>query len=101
MDEIAEFIVNNIEKEIDEDEELDESVMQCGAEMDMSLNDMRDELLKIIDINKITEFTLYPENHFMQRKTVISFKWHGKTCEIGEHYGTQRDYFWVTIKADV
>ena len=96
MDEIAEFIINNIG--IDADEELNHSVMQCGSDMYMNLDDMRDELLKTIDVNKITEFTLYPENHYKQRETIISFKWFRKTCEIGEHYGTQRDYFYVTIK---
>jgi hypothetical protein len=95
MDRIARFIVNNIE--VNTNEKIGESVMQNGSEMGMSLEDMCDELLETIDIDSITEFTLYPENHFMQRKKVISFKWHGKTCEIGEHYGTQRDYFWVTI----
>ena len=95
MQSIAEFIVNNID--IDTQEQLHHSVMQNGIEMDMELIEMRNELFKVIDINEITDITLYPENLGFQRKKVITFKWKGKKCEIGEHFGTQRDYFWVKI----
>ena len=95
MQSIAEFIVNNID--IDTQEKLQHSVMQNGIEMDMGLNDMCSKLLKVIDGSKISNFTLFPENLGIQRKKIITFKWREKKCEIGEYFGTHRDYFWVTI----
>jgi len=95
MQSIAEFIVNNIN--VDTQEQLQYSVMQIGIEMGMELNEMRNELFKVIDRSEITELTLYPENLGFQFKEVITFEWKGKKCEIGEHSGTQRDYFWVKI----
>ena len=95
MESIAEFIVDNID--INTQEQFQHSVMQNGIEMNMELIEMCDELFKVIDRSEITDLTLYPENLGFQRKKIITFKWKGKKCEIGEHFCTQRDYFWVKI----
>ena len=100
MDRICDFIVysidfpelnNNINKEIYF------QTMQNGSEMNMSLNDQFNELNQLIG-NIITDVIKYYENEFIQRTTIISFKYNGRLCEISEHYGTQRDYLCVKIK---
>ena len=101
MQSIAEFIVNNVDININTGEVLHHSVMQNGVEMDMGLNGMCGELLKVIDGNEMSDFTLFPENLGLQRKKIITFKWRGKKCEIGEHFGTQRDYFWVKMSPEI
>jgi hypothetical protein len=97
MESIAEFIVNNIN--VDTQEQIQYSVMQNGIEMGMELIEIHNELFKVIDRSEITNLTLYPENLGFQRKKVITFEWKGKKCKIGEHFYfcTQRDYFWVKI----
>jgi hypothetical protein len=95
MERIADFIVKNISIKLNE--HIYESVMQCGMDMHMELDEMCNVLFSIIDRTKIVDFKLYPENLGRQRKIIISFKFQCRTCEIGEHYGSQRDYFWVTI----
>jgi hypothetical protein len=95
MESIGEFILNNIENNIEEP--IHYNIMQNGIEIGMDLEEMYDCLFKVVDISKITDLTLYPDNLGYQRKKVISFAWQEKICEIGEHYGSQRDYFWVTI----
>ena len=95
MQSIAKFIVANIDININTDEVLDYSVIQNGVQI--KLDDLSSELFKVIDKNEISDFTLFPENLGFQREKIISFKWHDKICEIGEHFGTQRDYFWVEM----
>jgi hypothetical protein len=95
MQSIGEFILNNVDNEIQEP--IHYNVMQNGIEMYMDFKDIYDSLFKVVDISKITTLTLYPDNIGIQRKTIISFIIQNKNCEIGEHYGTQRDYFWVKI----
>ena len=95
MNTIAEFINNNIAIELNET--INYSVMQCGAEMDMNVEEMCDELFSIIDYNDVSEFNIFYENQGKQRATLISFKYYEKKIEIGEHFGSQRDYFWVRI----
>jgi hypothetical protein len=96
MQYIGEYIINNA-KNLDED--ITHSIMQNGVEIGMSLNEMCDELFETIDIYDLEDIILFPYNIGEQRKTLISFKYEGKKCEIGEHFGTQRDYFWVRIYA--
>lgn len=73
--------------------------MQNGVEIGMSLNDMCDELFETIDICDVNNLIIFATNVGIQRETLISFKYNGRKCEIGEHFGTQRDYFWVRIYA--
>jgi hypothetical protein len=96
MQYIGEYIINNA-KNLDED--ITHSIMQNGVEIGMSLNEMCDELFETIDIYDLEDIILFPYNIGEQRKTLISFKYEGKKCDIGEHFGTQRDYFWVRIYA--
>jgi hypothetical protein len=90
---VANFIINTNKI----DEPICESIIQNGVDISMEIDEMCDELFKVIDRSQITDLTLFPDNLGLQRKTVISFKIHGNLCEIGEHYGTQRDYFYVRI----
>lgn len=75
---------------------LNYEVMEQGYEMDMNINDMRKILNKKIG-KTIKNVKVYPDNWCMQRATLISFKYKNLYCEIGEHFGTQRDYLWVKI----
>ena len=95
MNTIAHFINNNISTDINEI--INHSIMQCGAEMDMRVDEMCDELFSIVDIKDIKELDIFYDNEGMQRATLISFKYNERKCEIGEHFGSQRDYFWVKI----
>jgi hypothetical protein len=97
MQYIGEFIINNINHNLNQP--LNHSIMQNGAEMGLSLNEMCDELFDMIDIGDIKDVVIFADNFGMQRKTLISFKYEGRKCEIGENFGTQRDYFWVRISA--
>ena len=96
MQYIGEYIINN-SKNLEKD--INHSIMQNGADMGMSLNEMCDELFETIDIGDLKDVVIFPDNFGMQRETIISFNYEGKKCEIGEHFGTQRDYFWVRISA--
>lgn len=95
MNTIAHFINDNIS--IDVNDIINHSVMQCGAEMDMHVDAMCDELFKIVNIKDIKELYIFYKNVGIQRATLISFKYNERKCEIGEHFGSQRDYFWVKI----
>lgn len=97
MQNIGTFIINNANENLDQI--LHHSVMQFGGETDMCLTEMLEELFDTIDETCIDEFQTFQENVGMQRMTLISFKFEGRLCEIGEHFGTQRDYFWVRIYA--
>ena len=97
MQYIGEFIINNSNDNLEQ--LLNHSIMQNGVEIGMSLNDMCDELFETIDINDVKDLVIFEENVGIQRETLISFKYNGRKCEIGEHFGTQRDYFWVRIYA--
>ena len=94
---IGEFIINNASQNLDQD--LHHSEMQYGGEMGMSLDEMYDELFETIDICDVEELILFATNVGVQRETLISFNYEGRKCEIGEHFGTQRDYFWVKVYA--
>ena len=96
MQYIGEYIIDNA-KNLEKD--LSHSIMQNGGEMDMSLNEMCDELFETIDIEDLENVVIFPYNVGKQRATLISFNYEGRKCEIGEHFGSQRDYFWVRIYA--
>ena len=96
MQYIGEYIINNT-KNLTKDHT--HSIMRNGAEIDMSLNDMCDELFETIKICELKNVVIYSNNVGMQRATLISFNYEGRKCEIGEHFGSQRDYFWVRIYA--
>jgi len=95
MERIGIFIIKNVS--YNSNEKIHYSIMECGSEMGMDLNEMCVELYDILRISKITDFVVYPDNYGSQRKTIISFKYDGRKCEIGEHFGTQRDYLWVDM----
>ena len=77
-------------------ETLNFQVMECGAEMDMSINDMRRILNKKIG-KSIRKVKVFNENLGVHRQVLISFKYKNLMCEILEHFDTQRDYLCVRI----
>ena len=77
-------------------EMLSFQVMEIGAEMDMSINDMRRILNKKIG-KSIREVKVFKENVGMQRQVLISFRYKNLKCEILEHFDTQRDFLCVRI----
>ena len=95
MESIANYIIENYSYDINET--ISYSVMQCGAEMDMQIDDICDELFYTLIMENVSDFEVFKENEGCQRATIISFKYGGRKCDIGEHFGTQRDYFWVRL----
>lgn len=95
MNVIAEFIVENIFN--NNDEEINHSVMQYGGEMDMTIETMVDELFSVINYHNVENLEVLYDNHGIQRATLISFKYYERICEIGESFDSQRDYFWIRI----
>jgi hypothetical protein len=77
-------------------EDLNYQVMECGDEMNMTINDLRKIMNRKIG-KTIRNVKVYPENWCIQRKTIISFRYRNLQCEVGEHFGSQRDYLWVRI----
>ena len=94
MEVICEYI-KMLRKPYTEDD-LYFQVMECGAEMDMRVNDMRRILNKKIG-KSIREVKVFKENEGMQRKVIISFRYKKFHCEILEHFDTQRDFLCVRI----
>ena len=95
MQYIGEYIINNANLNAEQDLHFD--IMQNGEEM--SLNDICDELFETIDICNMKEMNIFADNVGIQRVTLFSFKYEGRKCEIGEHFRSQRYYFWVRISA--
>ncbi len=93
MDSIADFIIHNIAENSNETHRY--SHIQNGGYI--NIEDMCVELFETMDMNMVSELVLYLDNLGCQRATLISFKYDGRKCEIGEHFDTQRDYFWVRM----
>ena len=94
MEVICEYI-KMLRKPYTEDD-LYFQVMECGAEMDMRVNDMRKILNKKIG-KSIRKVKVFKENLGVQRQVFISFRYKNLMCEIHEHFGAQRDYLCVRI----
>lgn len=77
-------------------DDLHYQVMECGYEIDMSLNDLRKIMNRKIG-KTIRNVKVYPNNWCLQRKTIMSFRYKNLQCEIWEQFGTQRDYLCVRI----
>jgi hypothetical protein len=95
MDRIGRYIIENIF--VKPTEYIHHSVMQNGVEIGMELDEMCSELFNVLEFSNLVDVKIYGDNIWKQRKTVISFFYEGRLCEIGEHYGSQRDYFYVRI----
>ena len=95
MQDIGSFIIENANKNLKHS--LHISVIQIGEEIGMSLDEMCDELFDTIDIYNVDKLIIFAKNVGIQRSTLISFEMEGIKCEIGEHFDTQRDYFWVRM----
>jgi len=95
MEEIANFIIENHNTNIQE--VIRHDVMKIGYEMDMSTDEIYNELFGFIDMTEVSDLTIFYGNYEFSNKTIISFTYNGIKCDIGEYLGTQRDYFWVRI----
>jgi hypothetical protein len=91
MNSIANFIINNITENTVE--KLQYYHIQDDGYLD--IEDICDMLFNIIDIYMVSELVIYLDNLRYQYATIISFKYDGRICNIGEYYDTQRNYFWV------
>ena len=93
MEYLCEFAIMNV------DDKVDETICaQCFsydyfADLDGCINVICEKL----DIDK-SLITVNPDNVYMQRATVISFKFKDRLCEFYEHYDSQVDYLAIRIK---
>ncbi len=97
MQYIGEFIINNASQNLDQD--LHHSEMQYGEDMGMNLDDICDKLFEILDDDRITDFKVGGNLDGSQSYTLIRMNYEGRKCEIGEHFGEGKDYFWVKVYA--
>lgn len=95
MEAISNFILENITENVDEI--LNHKVELYGADLEMQVDDMFEELLIFLDSSKMEDLEISKENFGIHRATLISFKYNGRKCEFGEHYEELYDYFWVKI----
>ena len=93
MEEIGYFIIDNISNNL----EVHHSVEQPYS--NMNLDDICEGLFKILDEDRTTEFNVGINCNCLQTFTILSFKYDGIRCEIGEYFGEKKDYFWVRISA--
>jgi hypothetical protein len=95
MDQIGIFILENIDKFTDD--ELQAGEIQNGIQIGMNLDEMCEILFNVIDVQKVVDLNLFENNLGISRKTIISFVYDGRKCEIAENFGSQRDYFCVKM----
>jgi len=94
MEDIGCFIIDNVSNNL----EVECSVEQTNSKM--NLDDICEGLFEILDEDKTTEFNVGNNLDGSQIYTLIYLKYDGRRCEIGEHFGEEKDYFWVRIYAD-
>lgn len=90
MNRVCDFIIENSNS----NDEIHFSTMEDGAEMNMKIDELCEELENYMG-DKISNIEKYYENEFCQRKVIISFIYNEKKYKICEHYDTQRDYLCV------
>jgi len=95
MEEIANFIIENHNTNIKEVISID--VIKIGDEMIMNTDEIYDDLFRFIDISEVTDLSIFYGDYQSRKKKIISFKYNGVKCDIGDYLDTQVDYFWVTI----
>ena len=94
MEDIGCFIIDNVSNNL----EVEYSVEQTNSKM--NLDDICEGLFEILEEDKTTEFNVGNNLDGSQIYTLIYLKYDGRRCEIGEHFGEEKDYFWVKIYAD-
>ena len=93
MEQIALIIYDNITKQTSQT--LHYSVSQTTSQM--LIEAMRDELFWTMDMSKVSDLVINASEMGKPNATLISFKYDGRRCEVGEHYDKIRDYFWVKM----
>ena len=91
MQEIGQFIIDNLSNNL----EVHFSVEQKRT--DMNLDDICEGLFEILEETRTTEFKVGNNYDDTKIYTLIYLKYDGRRCEIGEHFGEEKDYFWVKI----
>jgi len=93
MDQIAVIINENIAKQTYTT--LHYSVFQASSQMLIEV--MCDELLSTLDMSRVSDLVINVSDLGIPNATLISFKYDGRSCEVGERNDLLRDYFWVKI----
>jgi hypothetical protein len=93
MEQIALIIYDNITKQTSQT--LHYSVSQTTSQM--LIEAMCDELFWTMDMSKVSDLVINASEMGKPNATLISFKYDGRRCEVGEHYDKIMDYFWVKM----
>jgi len=96
MEDISNFILNNIVENVDV---LDYKVELYGADLYMDIDDMYEEIKMFLDTSKIKDIHQFKNNFGINKATLISFKYNGRKCDFGEMFDDEKNYFWVRIYA--
>ena len=83
MEDISNFILDNITGNADE--VLNFKVELYGADLMMSIDEMFEELLFFLDFARMDCVEFSKNNFGIHRATLISFKYDGRRCDIGEY----------------
>jgi hypothetical protein len=97
MDNLGTFLIENVS--CDTNEMLTYTCIEYDDDDGMEIDEMCFKLKNVIDITKITEFATYPDDLGSENKTIISFKYNGRKCEIGENFTRNVNYLWINILA--
>jgi hypothetical protein len=92
MEELCEFILLNIDYNIDE--YIDSQSYNYNNFYD--LNNCINIIYEFLGINK-TDIHINKNNLFKHREVVISFKFKDRKCEFYENYGFYRNYLCIRI----
>lgn len=92
MEDFCDYIIANVGSMLDEKITMQRFSYSEFYDMD----DCIGCISECLDIEK-TAIVVNNDNLFTHRKPVISFKFKSRSCEIYEHYGSQRDYLCVRL----
>jgi hypothetical protein len=93
MDQIALIIYDNVSKQTTQT--LHYSVIQTTPQI--LIETMCDELFWTMDMSKVSELVINVSDLGIPNATLISFRYDGRICEVGEKNDAVRDYFWVKM----
>lgn len=97
MDNICYYLINNCNSS-NSTKELSYSTMENGY--DCSIDELCNQLKNLLGVS-ISEITKYNENWGYQRKTIISFLYKKRKCNVCEHFDTQRDYLCLNVEPNM
>jgi hypothetical protein len=94
MEDISNFILDNVVENVDV---LEYKVELYGADIYMDIDDMLEEIMMFLDTSKIEDIHQLRNNFGINKATLISFKYDGRRCEVGEMLDDEKNYFWVKM----